>query len=182
MIDFITRRKIAQAWERKRKADFVAYAQARTIMVLVDAADVPVLHDIAQQWETEDKSVIWVIRTVARPSVENPLPGTTLYICRRYMGWLPLPSKRDIEQFDALKADVLIDLAPRNPAMQFLAARSDARMKIGVVDTMQRNVPYDLAIRRNDNPGVVLLLQEILFYWSKMGGDSSDVPEASSVK
>ena len=55
-------------------------------------------------------------------------------------------------------------------------------MKIGVVDTMQRNVPYDLAIRRNDNPGVVLLLQEILFYWSKMGGDSSDVPEASSVK
>lgn len=90
------------------------------------------------------------------------------------MGWLPLPSKREIEQFDAVKADVLVDLSPKHPTMQFLAARSDARMKIGVVDAMQRKVPYDLAIRRNDNPGVVLLLQEMLFYWGKIDGSASD--------
>ena len=40
MTDFITRRRISQEWERKRKADFVAYSQARSIVVLADAADV----------------------------------------------------------------------------------------------------------------------------------------------
>lgn len=174
MTDFITHRKIAQEWERERKADFVAYSQTHSIVVLAEAADVPVLHDIAQQWEAEGKSVTWVIHTVLRPSVENPLAGTTLYICRRFMGLLPLPSKHEIELFDTVKADVLIDLSPKHPAMQFLAARSDARMKIGVVDTIQRKVPYDLAIRRNDNPGVVLLLQEMLFYWDKISGDMPD--------
>ena len=124
MTDFITRRRISQEWERKRKADFVAYSQARSIVVLADAADVPVLHDMARQWDIEGKKVTWVIRTVARPSIESPLPGTTLYICRRCMGWLPLPSKREIEQFDTIEADVLIDLSPKHPAMQFLAARS----------------------------------------------------------
>lgn len=177
MTDFITRRRISQEWERKRKADFVAYSQARSIVVLADAADVPVLHDMARQWDIEGKKVTWVIRTVARPSIESPLPGTTLYICRRCMGWLPLPSKREIEQFDTIEADVLIDLSPKHPAMQFLAARSGARMKIGVVDTMQRNEPYDLAIRCNDNPGVVLLLQDMLFYWGKIGGDTPDDKE-----
>lgn len=171
MTGYFINRRIAREWNAARKANFISYAEAKRIVVLTEEDDLCKLHDIACQWQNEGKDVTWVIYTgSARPI---SLAGRTIPVRRRFCGWLPFPSAKDIELFDAVKPDTLIDLSQeKHSALRFLAAHSKAPMKIGIADTTQQNPPFDLIIRRNDTPAADVLLQDIIAYWAKISTKS----------
>ncbi len=167
MANYFTRRKITRAWQHLRDAAFVNYNDARDIMVLTEAHFVPTLEELASRWNNEGRRVTWVIYPKQK-RVEQELKGETCYIARRNFGMLP--NKRTTTAIKSITADVLIDLsAGRCLALHYLAAESDARMKIGVADATQQEPPYDLTIRCNDLLDTKKLIEEILFYWAKVG-------------
>lgn len=172
MTGYFINKRIAREWNAARKANFISYADAKQIVVLAEESYVSKLRDIACQWQKEGKDVTWVIYT--RSALSVSLAGRTIPIRRRLGGWLPFPSAKDLELFNAVKPDTLIDLSQeKHAALRFLAAHSKAPMKIGIADTAQQNPPFDLIIRRNDAPAVDILLQDIIAYWAKISTKSN---------
>lgn len=167
MTSYFINKRIAREWNAARQANFISYADAKQIVVLAEEGYLSKLRDIASQWQREGKDVTWVIYT--RTALPISLAGRTIPIRRRLGGWLPFPSAKDLELFDVVKPDTLIDLTQeKHTALRFLAAHSKAPMKIGIADTAQQNPPFDLIIRRNGTPAVDILLQDIISYWAKI--------------
>lgn len=167
MTGCLIRKKIAKEWMQPRQAEFVTYDNARRIAVLVDAEGAESLQTLVETWEKEGRKVTWVVFAKKKETVS--LKGDILYINPRFLSCMALPRKSKIRQFDDISPDVLIDLTfSRIAPLSFLAARSKALMKIGVIDNVSIQSYYDLSVCYTVPTDAATLLQNIISYWNKV--------------
>ena len=182
MWKYITLKSIQRRFARSRKTRkqrFVPYREASTIVVLTDGPDARQALHALEAMVRDGKRVVWYHFTPAAQS-ESPLAApvsgietVTLSLADLHRG-NTCPRPEILRTFEALPADVLLDLTLDDPLpVAYLAARSQAPMRLG----LQKNalVPADIMLQLEPGKTTVGdLLQNMLFYWKNIAAKNNN--------
>ena len=89
------------------------------------------------------------------------------FIRKKDVSWVGKPDNGEIDQFMALKYDIIIDLTIKKVvALQYILIHADSRLKVGW-KANDYNF-YDLDIDVSANPNCKYLMDQVIFYLEKI--------------
>lgn len=146
-----------------RKHESCSLENAATILVLYQAEDQEAVMDCLASLRKQQKQVLTCVYAATGILSESPAAASMTVQADKDLNPCFIPQDAVVEQFKALKADMLIDLThPDCYPMQYLLLQHPCGYKVGVKH-LNADL-YDLSFSVADSEGFKQKIEHILFY------------------
>jgi hypothetical protein len=146
-----------------RKSRFCSLCEAKTFLITFNIKDKEDILQCIEQLKERKKDINISVFIPKKMKIQNELPPSWLLIKEDDFAPNGLPFSPVCEQFNALSADILIDLTRSNDyAMHYLQMLHPASFKVGNKSSL-RNL-FDLTIPMGIDDAIPQFFQHILFY------------------
>lgn len=169
MFVFFLKKKIRERLSHIRKnetSEFVDYRDTRSVIVLMEQDQYPILLPLVDELSADGKAVTVVMLDLLTPAAKPvAYPDNVLRITRREIGRLNKePREETVRKFQAVAADAILDFTVSEyPAFAYLLAFSSVKQKMGF--GKKNFLPYNFIIQGEKGMTPLDLAQKILFYW-----------------
>lgn len=161
----------------KRKPQALNLSQARNIGILFEVRskeDIDTVRAFVSQIKERNRKIT-ALGYVATKELLQTLKSDNEFdfISKLDFNWYYKPEKYVIKNFMSDGMDVLIDLSlKKNPALLYVAAFTEAKMKVARFDEKQKEY-YDLMIDTNKDNTLKYLITQIKHYITKINEQST---------
>lgn len=154
--------------KKRANKNFVSFSQAKSVGIIYNASDEQMkktAHQLVSTFQAQKKDVqsLGFINAKKNPEGLSIKYGYE-YFNRSHLNWLGIPVHSHLESFLNKEFDYLINLETEKIFYSFMAARSAAKCKISLSNTLYKDV-YDLMLDAKNAD----FISELLRYLQKIG-------------
>ena len=144
---------------------FCPLSSVKTVLLLAESDEDEKnqeLHAFKEQLKAEEKKVIvWAFAN--KKEILSPIFPEFRLFSLSDLSWFGLPKRELVDQFEAIETDLVISLDMNDSlVLDFLLAKSKAKMKVSKEKGMKQISNFMLSIGKDDN--IKYFFEQVLFY------------------